>query len=138
MDADRTTSLSDSELDFTDGGAHITLGTLPRHSHFFNSPSPTSITTTNINTSSQRLSLPFLHPEGRIDFHDAPIARRRERRHLIRDDGESSFSFDNRLGLAHDLGFLATMPELCDVTFLVGENRHPVCGVRAILAARSK
>lgn len=44
----------------------------------------------------------------------------------------------NKERLAQDLGALSSMPELCDVTFLVGEDRQPVCGVRAILAARSK
>ena len=46
--------------------------------------------------------------------------------------------FENRESLAHDLQFLANMPELCDTTFLVGEERQPICGVRAILAARSR
>lgn len=44
----------------------------------------------------------------------------------------------NKDSLAHDLSFLANMPELCDVTFLVGDDRQPVCAVRAILAARSR
>ena len=44
----------------------------------------------------------------------------------------------NKDSLAHDLSFLANMPELCDVTFLVGEARQPICAVRAILAARSR
>lgn len=44
----------------------------------------------------------------------------------------------NKDSLAHDLSFLANMPELCDVTFLVGEERQPICAVRAILAARSR
>ncbi len=30
------------------------------------------------------------------------------------------------------------MPELCDITFLVGETREPVCAVKAVLGARSK
>jgi hypothetical protein len=34
--------------------------------------------------------------------------------------------------------FLASIPELCDVTFLVGDTREPVCGVRAVMAARSR
>lgn len=46
--------------------------------------------------------------------------------------------FENKSGLAEDLKFLASMPELCDVTFLVGETKEPVCGVRAILASRSR
>ena len=33
--------------------------------------------------------------------------------------------------------FLASIPELCDITFLVGETREPVCAVKAVLAARS-
>ena len=44
----------------------------------------------------------------------------------------------NKDSLAHDLSFLANMPELCDVTFLVGDDRQPICAVRAILAARSR
>ena len=40
--------------------------------------------------------------------------------------------------MAHDLQFLANMPELCDTTFLVGEERQPICGVKSILAARSR
>lgn len=31
--------------------------------------------------------------------------------------------YENRTGLAEDMKFLASMPELCDVTFLVGETR---------------
>ncbi|XP_022084725.1 serine-enriched protein-like isoform X2 [Acanthaster planci] len=46
--------------------------------------------------------------------------------------------FENKLGLADDLKFISRMPELCDVTFLVGDRREPVCAVRAILAARSR
>ena len=40
-------------------------------------------------------------------------------------------------GLCTDLSFLANLPELCDVTFLVGAHKEPVCAVKAILAARS-
>ncbi|XP_002740064.1 serine-enriched protein-like [Saccoglossus kowalevskii] len=50
----------------------------------------------------------------------------------------NSSRFENKCGLSEDLKFLASMPELCDVTFLVGENKEPVCGVKAILAARSR
>lgn len=39
-------------------------------------------------------------------------------------------TFDNKSGLADDMKFLASMPELCDVTFLVGETREPVCAVK--------
>jgi hypothetical protein len=46
--------------------------------------------------------------------------------------------FENKAGLSDDMRFLASMPELCDVTFMVGETREPVCAVKAVLAARSK
>lgn len=46
--------------------------------------------------------------------------------------------FENKSGLGEDMKFLASMPELCDVTFLVGDTREPVCAVKAVLAARSK
>lgn len=38
--------------------------------------------------------------------------------------------FENKTGLAEDLKFLASIPELCDVTFLIGETREPVCAVK--------
>jgi len=44
--------------------------------------------------------------------------------------------FENKSGLAEDLKFLASMPELCDVTFLVGETREPVCAVKVISMKR--
>ena len=46
--------------------------------------------------------------------------------------------FENKTGLAEDMKFLASIPELCDITFLVGDTREPVCAVRAVLAARSR
>ena len=36
-------------------------------------------------------------------------------------------------GLCNDLGFLAHLPELCDITFMVGREKEPVCAVRAVL-----
>lgn len=53
------------------------------------------------------------------------------------DDSDHSV-FENKSGLAEDMKFLARMPELCDVTFLVGDTREPVCAVKAVLASRSK
>ena len=50
----------------------------------------------------------------------------------------NSWVYENKLGVAEDLQYLSHMPELCDVTFLVGDNKEPVCAVRAILAARSR
>ncbi|CAH1238425.1 serine-enriched protein-like isoform X2 [Branchiostoma lanceolatum] len=54
------------------------------------------------------------------------------------DDPEGFSRFENKSGLAEDMKLLATMPELYDVTFLAGEEREPVYGIRAILAARSR
>ena len=51
---------------------------------------------------------------------------------------KQSFRFENKSSLANDLSFLAMMPEYCDVTFLVGQNQQPMCGVKAILASRSR
>lgn len=48
---------------------------------------------------------------------------------LVADEPDLSI-FENKSGLAEDLKFLASMPELCDVTFLVGETREPVCAVK--------
>uniref|UniRef100_A0A1B6CF54 BTB domain-containing protein n=1 Tax=Clastoptera arizonana TaxID=38151 RepID=A0A1B6CF54_9HEMI len=56
---------------------------------------------------------------------------------LMMDEPDLS-TFENKTGLAEDMKFLASMPELCDVTFLVGETREPVCAVKAVLAARSR
>ena len=53
-------------------------------------------------------------------------------------DIEDETVFENKTGLLEDMKFLASMPELCDVTFLVGDTREPVCGVKAVLAARSR
>ncbi|XP_066583109.1 serine-enriched protein isoform X2 [Prorops nasuta] len=56
---------------------------------------------------------------------------------MISDEFDYS-TFENKSGLADDMKFLARMPELCDVTFLVGDTREPVCAVKAVLAARSR
>lgn len=46
-------------------------------------------------------------------------------------DAEPDLStFENKTGLAEDMKFLASMPELCDITFLVGDTREPVCAVK--------
>ncbi|XP_041349460.1 serine-enriched protein-like [Gigantopelta aegis] len=46
--------------------------------------------------------------------------------------------FSNTSGLCDSLKYIITMPELCDVMFLVGKERDPVYGVKAILATRSR
>lgn len=55
----------------------------------------------------------------------------------VADEADYS-TFENKTGLAEDMKFLARMPELCDVTFLVGDTKEPVCAVKAVLAARSR
>ena len=117
----RRLSLSDSEIDGS--GIHAIAAkqlTLERHSHFFS----------QCHQSSNARSVPSLYLDGQIEIPEVSVESEEEK--------EPTFSFDNRAGLAHDLSFLAGLPELCDVTFLVGEDRQPVCGVRAILAARSR
>lgn len=81
------------------------------------------------------------------DFGDAVYPMGNET--LSQDESESTF--ENKSGLADDLKFLASMPELCDVTFLVGDvsfifisisnilnntlfqTREPVCAVKVII-----
>lgn len=46
-------------------------------------------------------------------------------------------TFENKTGLAEDMKFLASMPELCDVTFLVGDTREPVCAVKVCAMFKS-
>jgi hypothetical protein len=50
---------------------------------------------------------------------------------------EPSLCYVDIDNLAKDMENLAFMPELCDVTFLVGRDKKPVCAVKSILAARS-
>ncbi|XP_033749059.1 serine-enriched protein-like [Pecten maximus] len=40
--------------------------------------------------------------------------------------------------LCEDLKYVISVPDLCDVTFLVGEDQLPVYGIKAILATRSR
>lgn len=113
------TSFSDSELDKMD-----LESSLCNHSHFF-AFSP-----------HRRYSIPILGDSA----SPIPLMRANgsvERLECLEGVLEGN-RYENKDSLAHDLSFLATMPELCDVTFLVGEDRQPVCGVRAILAARSR
>ena len=51
--------------------------------------------------------------------------------------GDNNLSSQDESGLCNDLGFLAHLPELCDITFLVGEDKEPVCAVRAVLGSNT-
>ncbi|XP_062621453.1 serine-enriched protein-like [Saccostrea cucullata] len=44
----------------------------------------------------------------------------------------------NRYELCEDLKYVISVPDLCDVMFLVGPEKIPVYGIRAILATRSR
>ena len=146
-------SYSDSELHMIDWD----VSSLPRHSHFF-APSgpphhrystPLILVTSGGGTSSETVSpvfedeVPQRPPKPSnlklvaVNGH-ASSTEKLCPPHQRSLDGPQDGVFTNKDSLAHDLSFLATMPELCDVTFLVGEDRQPVCGVRAILAARSR
>ncbi|XP_055956215.1 serine-enriched protein-like [Patella vulgata] len=46
--------------------------------------------------------------------------------------------FKSRESLCDSLDYILSMNELCDVVFLVGEEKIPVYGVKAILATRSR
>ena len=50
---------------------------------------------------------------------------------------EPTLCYQDIGNLAKDMETLAFMPELCDVTFLVGRDKKPICAVKSILAARS-
>lgn len=57
---------------------------------------------------------------------------------LADDDAAEIMAFKNTSALCDDLRFISGMPEICDVKFLVGHERAPVYGVKAILATRSR
>ncbi|KAK6179320.1 hypothetical protein SNE40_011709 [Patella caerulea] len=46
--------------------------------------------------------------------------------------------FKSRESLCDNLDYILSMSELCDVVFLVGEEKIPVYGLKAILATRSR
>ncbi len=118
-------SYSDSELDKLD---------LASHSSFFRHSTPLLYVSPPPSGGSPS---PRDRPTGRtVTFNGAPD---RLGLHCLgtTDTINGGTQYVNKDSLAHDLSFLATMPELCDVTFLVGNDRQPVCAVRAILAARS-
>ena len=72
------------------------------------------------------------------DGSDATDTDTIETMYQLEEEFDDTSLFENKSGSAEDMRFLASMPELCDVTFLVGDTREPVCGVKAVLAARSK
>ena len=88
-----------------------------------------------------------------LDLGPAPAVWLRMSDETYLEDFDDTSIFENKAGLAEvsklyrerwwrhacqDMRFLASIPELCDITFLVGETREPVCAVKAVLAARSR
>ena len=120
-------SFSDSELD------DVYTGSLRKHSHFFASPHK-RYSMYDLLASPVPPRALLETPSGSTDGSSHTSTEKLDC--LV--DPPDSHRYENRDALAHDLSFLAAMPELCDVTFLVGEDRQPVCGVRAVMAARSR
>ncbi|WAR03834.1 GPRS-like protein [Mya arenaria] len=94
-----------------------------------------------------------LHGDSLGDLSDSSVDRERSflsrlpRRHrrqsatsVSTNPGEDAYVMvlQNRQGLCDDLRSIVTSRDVCDVTFLVGEERKPVHGVRAVIATRSK
>ncbi|XP_060070235.1 serine-enriched protein-like [Ylistrum balloti] len=54
------------------------------------------------------------------------------------DEATEVMSYKSTSALCEHLKYIVSMPELCDVTFLVGPTKIPVYGVKAILGTRSR
>ncbi|XP_033744118.1 serine-enriched protein-like [Pecten maximus] len=54
------------------------------------------------------------------------------------DEATEVMSYKSTNALCEHLKYIVSMPELCDVTFLVGPTKVPVYGVKAILGTRSR
>ena len=105
------------------------------------SPSPASPTRSfPHSTSRSKLIVPAPTAQSTMNGHsEEDVSQRQSAEAQSTDDmWPVGRLYVNKDSLVHDLSFLANMPELCDVTFLVGEERQPICAVRAILAARSR
>lgn len=113
---------------------------LRSRSHFFAIPSPLPRAPAHRTNPHHRYSSPLIlvEPASPVSMIKANGGSQERLEYLPGPSVTEGSRYENRDSLAHDLSFLANMPELCDVTFLVGEDRQPVCGVRAILAARSR
>jgi hypothetical protein len=51
---------------------------------------------------------------------------------------KEKMKYQNTSALCSHLRYIISMPELCDVTFLVGSRCIPVYGVKAIMGTRSR
>jgi hypothetical protein len=72
--------------------------------------------------------------------HDSLLGTEQERsnNHLPANDKAEMMSFHSTHALSEHLKLILAMPEMCDVTFLVGPREVPVHGVRAIMGTRSR
>ncbi|XP_045167802.2 serine-enriched protein-like [Mercenaria mercenaria] len=57
---------------------------------------------------------------------------------LPADEKEEVMNFQSTHALSEHLKLILAMPEMCDVTFIVGPREVPVHGVRAIMGTRSR
>lgn len=51
---------------------------------------------------------------------------------------KEKMNFQNTMDLSSHLRYIISMPELCDVTFLIGSKKVPVYAVKAIMGTRSR
>ena len=74
-----------------------------------------------------------------FEFDDTCFFRVRINYHRVKNHDEKLNNVpQDESGLCNDLGFLAHLPELCDITFMVGQDKEPVCAVRAVLGISQK
>ena len=118
------------------GGGKLSSGAAAAHSSGSSSGAPSPSPLYPFPHSSSRSKLIVPGPNTAMNGHTASEEERQSAEtSTVWPNGRL---YVNKDSLSHDLGFLANMPELCDVTFLVGDDRQPICAVRAILAARSR
>ncbi len=129
-------SYSDSALAM--GDHYGSFDCLSSHSHFFTFPSSPLRAPAHRANPHHRYSSPMILTEPASPVSPIVASEGSQEQLEFLAGALEGRRYENKDSLAHDLSFLANMPELCDVTFLVGEDRQPVCAVRAILAARSR
>jgi hypothetical protein len=78
-------------------------------------------------------SLPSMESRDNID-----MSRDSRNNFLLTDPKAEVMNFQSTHALCEHLKLIISMPQMCDVTFLVGPRDEPVHGVRAILGTRSR
>ncbi|XP_064601114.1 serine-enriched protein-like [Liolophura sinensis] len=71
---------------------------------------------------------------------DSPVANEQESVYETIDETRMAevMAYRDNSALCADLLFITSSPEMCDVVFIVGKEKVPVYGVKAILATRSR